>query len=87
MKNGLKNFAFGLVGGFIVLAIYLIVSGSNGSAIGITEAQPERLTVQPENVGIYKAQYATAPQDVNFVIVAEITVNAVVHIRTEIKQR
>lgn len=87
MKNGLKNFAYGLVGGFIVLAIYLIVSGSNGGENSKIEASTERLTVQPENVGIYKAQYASVPQDVNFVDAAELTVNAVVHIRTEIKQR
>lgn len=86
MKNGLKNFAFGVVGGFIVLFIYLIISGSKGGDTNFGVAA-ERLSVQPETPAIYKTQFASVPQDANFVDAAERTVNAVVHIRTEIKQR
>ncbi|KAF0130340.1 MAG: periplasmic serine protease Do/DeqQ family [Bacteroidetes bacterium] len=87
MKNELKNFAFGLIGGFIVLAIYLIVFSSEGGQGSLTKQETERLSVQPENLNVYKTQFASIPQDISFVDAAESTVNAVVHIRTEMKQR
>lgn len=87
MNNGLKNFAFGLLGGFIVLAIYLIVFSSKGGQGDLDRKAEARLSVQPEGVKMYQTQFSALPQDISFVEAAESTVNAVVHIRTEIKQR
>jgi serine protease Do len=87
MRQGFKNLIFGMTGGVIILSIYLIFSSNNG-AQGIFEQESTvRSTVQPENLNIYSARFASIPQEISFVDAAESTVNAVVHIRTEINQR
>lgn len=84
MKQEFKNFGFGVIGGIITIAFYLIVKSPEVSNI---DSEKTRLEVQPKELSVYKTNYASIPQEINFVDAAERTVNAVVHIRTEIQQR
>lgn len=87
MKQKLNNLLFGIAGGMLVLGIFIIVQKSDRASAELEEAATERLHVQPEGLNIYSARYASIPQEISFVEAAESTVNAVVHIRTEITQR
>ncbi|PKP49678.1 MAG: deoxyribonuclease HsdR [Bacteroidetes bacterium HGW-Bacteroidetes-1] len=87
MRQEVKNLTFGMLGGSIVIAIYLLIIFSNGGSGDFNPTEEPRLSVQPEALNIYSARYASIPQGVNFVDAAESTVNAVVHIRTEMTQR
>lgn len=87
MKQKLNNLLFGIAGGMLVLGIFIIVQKSDRSSAELQGGVTERLHVQPEGLNIYSARYASIPQEISFVEAAESTVNAVVHIRTEITQR
>jgi serine protease Do len=87
MKQGIKNLFFGMIGGVIVISIYLIVASANGAQGDFDSQNGSRLSVQPESLNVYSARFASIPQEISFVDAAESTVNAVVHIRTEIRQR
>lgn len=87
MKQGAKNLFAGVAGGVIVLTIFILFSLGNGGSNVFTEETTKRTTVQPEEVHLYRAAYNAIPQDVDFVDAAERTVNAVVHIRTEMTRR
>ncbi|MDO8899604.1 MAG: hypothetical protein Q7V19_18280, partial [Bacteroidales bacterium] len=87
MRQGFKNLIFGMTGGAIILSIYLIFSSGNGAQGVFEQENTVRSTVQPENLSVYSARFASIPQEISFVDAAESTVNAVVHIRTEINQR
>ncbi len=86
MNSGFKSLGLGIAGGFIVLAFYLVLSprdknDENKGELSSFSSQ------QPEKMNIYATRFAAPPQEASFVEAAENTVNAVVHIRTEIRQR
>lgn len=87
MKEKIHNLLLGITGGVLVLGIFLIVQTSESASGELETRFNERLHVQPEGLNIYSARYASIPQEISFVDAAESTVNAVVHIRTEITQR
>lgn len=87
MKQKLSNLIFGITGGILVLGIFLIVHKEQQADGNFLPDPIERLHVQPEGLNVYSARYASIPQQISFEDAAESTVNAVVHIRTEIKQR
>jgi Do/DeqQ family serine protease len=67
-----------ILGGVIALGIYRLIEGKH----------PERVIVQQESLKTYPTSYpGIIPDDLNFVDVAEKTVNAVVHIRTEYQRK
>ncbi|MBW7847988.1 MAG: trypsin-like peptidase domain-containing protein [Bacteroidales bacterium] len=85
MKSGMKSFVLGIAGGLAVLALYLIFSPEvkqqnpvNQNTNGLTQTQDMR---------IFNTRFAAPPQEASFIEAAENTVNAVVHIRTEMTQR
>ncbi len=86
MNQRMKNFGFALAGASVVVIITLIIALSKG-AEGDFNKSEERLSVQPERLQSYQTSYAPIPQNINFVDAAEKTVNAVVHIRTEINRQ
>jgi serine protease Do len=88
MKQGLRNLIAGIAGGVIVLIIFILFSlGEGGSDAFKNEQAIKRTTVQPEDVNLYSAAYRSIPRDVDFADAADRTVNAVVHIRTEMTRR
>lgn len=87
MKQGMKNLIAGIAGGALVLTIFLIFSLGDGRQAQVHDLQTHRSTVQPIDVNVYRSAYASIPQEINFVDAAERTVNAVVHIRTEMTRR
>jgi serine protease Do len=88
MKQGLRNLIAGIAGGVIVLIIFILFSlGEGGSDAFKNEQAIKRTTVQPEDVNLYRAAYRSIPRDVDFADAADRTVNAVVHIRTEMTRR
>lgn len=82
MKENLKHLGYGLIGGAIVLLVSLILQP--GSQSPKNEAAVERVNVQTDQPTYYKTSFTSVPQDVDFVDAAEKTVNAVVHIKTEV---
>lgn len=86
MNQRLRNFGFALTGAVVVLLIAIIIGISRG-AQGNFDQSDERLSVQPEPIKQYQTSFLPVPENINFVDAAEKTVNAVVHIRTEIKRQ
>lgn len=86
MNQRLKNFGFALAGASVVVIIVLIIAFSKGPQGNFNQSE-ERLTVQPERMQPYQTSYVPIPPNINFVDAAEKTVNAVVHIRTEINRQ
>ncbi len=87
MKSRTMNLFAGVAGGAIVMAIFLLFSLGEGGQVGFEQAEQQRKSVQPIDVNMYKAAYASVAQDMDFVDAADRTVNAVVHIRTEMTRR
>ncbi len=87
MKQGLKNLFAGVAGGVVVLIIFILFSLGDGGSAVFNEDTTKRTTVQPDDVNLYRTAYKSIPQDVDFVDAADRTVNAVVHIRTEMMRR
>jgi serine protease Do len=87
MNQGMKNLITGFAGGAIVLAIFLLFTIGDGRQADNIESFDKRTTVQPAEVNLYRSAYAAIPQDTDFVDAANRTVNAVVHIRTEMTRR
>lgn len=87
MKQKFSNLLLGIIGGALVLGIFFIFSTSKKADGRFPDGTVVRQSVQPEGLNMYSARYASIPQQISFVDAAESTVNAVVHIRTEIKQR
>lgn len=87
MRQGFKNLLLGMVGGTIVLGIFLIVVASSGTSDLFEKSVEPRMSVQPTGLNIHSAKFASIPQEISFVDAAESTVHAVVHIRTEMRQR
>lgn len=67
--------------------IYLIVSSNSKPQGDILQNQLPRTAVQPDMPSIHQARLAAMPAEISFVEAAETTVNAVVHIRTEMRTR
>lgn len=85
MNSGLKSFVLGISGGLTVLAFYLLVLRPD-----VQSVQPEKVQFEEasaNNMSIYSTRFAAPPQEASFTLAAENTVNAVVHIRTEMNQR
>lgn len=87
MKTRLKELLWGMLGGGIILAIYLIVASSDKPQGDFISGQTARTVVQTEMPSIHQARLAAMPTEISFVEAAENTVNAVVHIRTEMRTR
>ncbi|HMM10910.1 MAG TPA: Do family serine endopeptidase [Bacteroidales bacterium] len=87
MNRKLKDLLWGMLGGGIILVIYLIFGYSGKPQGDILGQQALRTTVQPEMPSIHQARLAAMPAEISFVEAAENTVNAVVHIRTEMRTR
>lgn len=88
MKENLKNIGYGLAGGAIVLIVSMLFSLGNNSDNTGDNSSEARMNVQPQvNAPVYQTAFASVPQDVDFVDAADKTVNAVVHIRTEMTRR
>ncbi len=82
-----RNIGF-LAAGAVLMAGIIGITQSNKREQGIfNENNIERLSVQPDHVQPRTASFISLPQDIDFVDAAEKTVNAVVHIRTEIIRR
>ena len=83
MKSGFKNFGLVMIGGAILFAFVTIARQSKSSkADSIIENKASQNAYN--DAKIVRTSYASSPQNVDFVEAAEKTVNAVVHIRTEI---
>lgn len=87
MNRKLKDLIWGMLGGGIILAIYLIVASSAKPQGDFTLGQEKRISVQPEMPSIHQTRLAAMPTEISFVEAAENSVNAVVHIRTEMRTR
>lgn len=87
MNRKLKDLIYGMLGGGIILAIYLIVASSGKPEGDFASGAEKRTSVQPEMPSIHQMRLASLPADISFVEAAENTVNAVVHIRTEMQTR
>jgi serine protease Do len=85
MKNNVKIFGLGLLGGIIPLAVFIILSGSNPSD-SINGAHTDIAIVKDKNGFIHKTGFNEASpvgaQD--FVDASESSVNSVVHITTTV---
>lgn len=77
----------GVAGGVVVLTIFILFGIGDGGSDVFSNDTINRTTVQPEEVSLYRTAYKSIPQDVDFVDAADRTVNAVVHIRTEMLRR
>jgi len=85
MKSGVKNFAFVAAGAALMFGLIWFVgqnkSDQNGKLIEVgTSSTPNA------NANVVRTSFASVPQNIDFVDAAERTVNAVVHIRTEMSQ-
>ncbi|HOI33156.1 MAG TPA: trypsin-like peptidase domain-containing protein, partial [Bacteroidales bacterium] len=81
-----RNIGF-ITAGAVLMAGIIGITQSNKREKGIfNEDNIERLSVQPR-VQPRTASFVSLPQDIDFIDAAEKTVNAVVHIRTEIIRR
>ncbi len=88
MKERMKNILFGLIGGGLVMLVFIATqSRENNTKVSAENASEIRTTVQPESLALHRTAFASVPQDVDFVDAADRTVNAVVHIRTEMTRR
>jgi len=86
MNQRMKNIGFALAGASVVFVIVLIIGLSRGPQ-GDFDRNGNRMSVQPDKLQPVHTNYAPIPQNINFVDAAEKTVNAVVHIRTEINRQ
>jgi Do/DeqQ family serine protease len=83
----LRNLAF-LFAGAVFAAAIITIAGLNGKQTDVFSKNAEnRQFVQPEPLSTQTASFISMPQDIDFVDAAEQTVNAVVHIRTEMTNR
>lgn len=88
MKERMKNILFGLIGGGLVMLVFIATQSKDNSTNASADYTAEvRTTVQPESLALHRTAFASVPQDVDFVDAADRTVNAVVHIRTEMTRR
>jgi len=88
MRDSIKNILFGLLGGGMVMILFLALQPKHNNTASDNELKDiERLSVQPESLSIHRTAFASVPQDVDFVDAADRTVNSVVHIRTEMTRR
>lgn len=85
MKSGIRSFVSGIVGGLAVVALFLIFSPRAKDQNILNQGVSS--SIQPQDFHIYNARFAAPPQEASFIEAAENTVNAVVHIRTEMNQR
>lgn len=83
----LRSVGFLIAGAALMAGIIGITQMGMRHQGNFDEMQTERLTVQPESVQPRTASFVALPQDIDFIDAAEKTVNAVVHIRTEIIRR
>lgn len=83
----LRSVGFLIAGAALMAGIISITQIGMRHQGNFDEMQTERLTVQPERVQPRTASFVALPQDIDFIDAAEKTVNAVVHIRTEIIRR
>ncbi|MBU1368005.1 MAG: trypsin-like peptidase domain-containing protein [Bacteroidetes bacterium] len=83
----LRNLAY-LLAGVVLTAGIISILNFNGKRehIFLQDKSP-RTQVQPDRMHARTASFVAAPQDIDFVSAAEKTVNAVVHIRTEMVRR
>ncbi len=85
MKTGLKNFGFIMAGAAIMFGA-MTFARNNSSDTG-KMLQSESSLSQANTAPIVRTSFASVPQGVDFTDAAERTVNAVVHIRTEITRK
>lgn len=82
-----RNLAFLFAGALLAVGI-VTIANFNGKQTDIFSSKTEnRQFVQPEPMSTRTASFVSMPQDIDFVDAAEQTVNAVVHIRTEMTNR
>ncbi len=86
MKSGIKSFLFGIAGGLAVLLMFMIFSPRKNASYSAAGSF-NTVSQQPQEMKVYNTRFAAPPQEASFIEAAENTVNAVVHIRTEMKQR
>lgn len=87
MNRRFKDLIWGMIGGGIILAIYLIIASPSKPQGDFAASQTARSAAQPDMPSIHQARLASMPSEISFVESAESTVNAVVHIRTEMSTR
>lgn len=82
-----KNLVYALYGAVFMLLVVLIVSNANKNEEIKEETISEQRTEVQSQMPIHRTAMIPFDQNTNFVDAAEKTVNAVVHIRTEITKR
>jgi Do/DeqQ family serine protease len=87
MNRKINDLLLGMLGGGVILAIYLLVASSNKPQGDFVNGQAVRTSVQPDMPSIHQASLAAMPTQLSFIESAENSVNAVVHIRTEMRTR
>lgn len=82
MKNNVKNFGLGLLGGMIPVAVFMMFSGNSD-----TTSQGDQIISNGENHYAQNASYEfenMAPTE-NFVSASESSLNSVVHVTTKVE--